>query len=96
MRSATKLSADAQQDPRLQTLMNDMLGMAMVLFKRGQVMGYIRTDLPDDLLIALLWGLDEVYDNWLLDHWREFEPEHADLLAWRMVDALKRLFSPAQ
>jgi hypothetical protein len=64
---------------------------ALRLFKRGQELGVIRTDLPDDLLLAWVRAVDDAHDRWVLEHWQELDREALSAAAERMVDGLRRL-----
>jgi len=65
------------------------------LFQRGHELGVIRSDLPDELLHALVMAVDEAHDSWLFRHWSELTPNDLELAAIRIVDTLRRLLSPA-
>lgn len=67
------------------------LDVAMRLFKRGQALGVIRTDLPDDLLMAWVRAVDDTHDRWVLQHWEELDHAALSAAADRMVDGLRRL-----
>jgi AcrR family transcriptional regulator len=43
------------------------------LIRRGQNVGAVRTDLPAELLQALLVGADEAGDRWFVDNWDRFD-----------------------
>ncbi|MBK8985613.1 MAG: TetR/AcrR family transcriptional regulator [Chloroflexi bacterium] len=72
----------------LATLLDNLIG-------RGQELGVVRTDLPQDLLIALVMALDEAHDRWLLARISDPTPTAPDAAAERMVALLQRLLAPA-
>ncbi len=39
------------------------------IFKRGREIGAVRTDIPLDLLINLIFAVDQVLDFWFLEKW---------------------------
>ena len=41
------------------------------LVQRGQELGAIRDDLPEDLLQSLIMTFDNVHDRWLAEHDRD-------------------------
>ena len=65
------------------------------LVERGQELGVVRADLPQDLLIALVMALDEAHDRWLLARLSDPAPIAPDAAAERMVALLQRLLAPA-
>jgi AcrR family transcriptional regulator len=70
---------------------NEWMQAALRLFKRGQELGVIRTDLPDDLLMAWVRAVDDAHDRWVLEHWQELDRDALSAAAERMVDGLRRL-----
>ena len=62
--------------------------------RRGQELGVIRNDLPTDLLLAMVLGMDEATDRWVYEHFDDLgEAEMARL--YGVVFAMwRRLLSP--
>ncbi len=58
-------------------------GWWRAIIDRGQVLGVIRTDLPQDLLVEIVMGADQGGDRWMMEHWDEFSEEELK----RIVDA---------
>jgi AcrR family transcriptional regulator len=69
-------------------------GLLSQLVLRGRELGVIRDDLPDDLLQALLIGVDSAHDQWLFAHWAGMSPAEIGVAAGRMADTLRRLLQP--
>jgi AcrR family transcriptional regulator len=84
----------AHSDERLRQLFEELYPWILSIIKRGQALGLIRSDLPEDLLIGLLMGLDDAHDRWMMAHWQEFDISDLDRLAQQMVNLLKTLFTP--
>lgn len=63
--------------------------------KRGQVLGLIRTDLPDELLFVWLQGLDRVSDDWLLAHRSELDRETVARPSNATVEAMRHAVAPS-
>jgi AcrR family transcriptional regulator len=61
------------------------------LLKRGQELGVLRTDLPDDLLMAWVRAVDDTHDRWILEHWAELDNDALSAAVDRVVDGLRRL-----
>ncbi len=70
---------------------NDYIGVLERLLKRGQQLGVIRTDLPDELLMAWVRAVDDASDRYVLDHWEELDHAALAAAADRVVDGLRRL-----
>ena len=62
----------------------------MNLVKRGQELGVIRTDMPEDLVFAWIQALDDASDHWLLAHWSELDREAIAHLSDQTVDGMRR------
>lgn len=78
----------ARLAPRIEGLMAELHR----LLHRAQQDGQIRDDLPSELLIAMVSGLDDAIDGWFLAH-PDALRDHPELPA-RTFQALRRLLSP--
>jgi AcrR family transcriptional regulator len=94
VKAAAKLSKKALANEGLIAVFNEVMGWMLAIFKRGQTVGAVRTDLPDDLLFALIQAVDDVNDRWLIEHRSELQREHMDEVAERAIDLLRRLLAP--
>jgi AcrR family transcriptional regulator len=65
------------------------------LLRRGQQLGTVRTDLPEDLLIAMLTAADTAADHWMVDHWEELGHEEALRISRIVFRAIRALMAPA-
>jgi len=70
---------------------DEELGVVMRLLKHGQTLGVIRTDIPDDLMVAWARAVDDAHDRWVLDHWAELDRDAMRAAADRAVDGMRRL-----
>jgi AcrR family transcriptional regulator len=61
---------------------------------RGQTLGVVRTDLPNDLLIDCTMGLGEALDRWVVAHWDELDQEQRLRMAGEQIDLFRRLLAP--
>jgi AcrR family transcriptional regulator len=77
----------------LSAFIREQLEVLTRLIKRGQELGVIRRDLPDDLLMAWIRAVDDANDGWVLDHWEELDRDALAAAADRVVDGLRRLVS---
>ncbi len=64
------------------------------LLRRGQQLGVVRDDLPDDLLIAILTGLDNAGDHWLVDQWEKLGAEEVFRLSKLVFETMQAAVSP--
>ena len=53
--------------------------------RHGQSVGVIRSDLPEELLAAMVMAAAEAADRWTVDHWSDMRPE-------TLVDLSDRVF----
>ena len=64
------------------------------LLRRGQELGVVRRDLPLDLIIAMLMGLDEATDHWFAEHLDTLAPERVEELVRTLMESLRDLLQP--
>jgi AcrR family transcriptional regulator len=64
------------------------------ILTRGQELGVVRTDIPTDLLIALLMGLDEATDHWFAARLDSLAPARLDELVDTLMQSLRDLLLP--
>ncbi len=94
------LSVPAQLSPALMEreplarLSQHFRTLVMRLIKRGQDLGVIRTDLPDDLLFAWLFALDQASDQWLMSHWEQMDRAAVEALSDHTVAAMRSALAP--
>lgn len=94
LRAAGNLSPAALEREPLATLASQINMWAMNIMKRGQQLGMIRTDLPDELIFGWLEALDDAGDRWLLAHWQELDRVTIARYSDQTVEAMKRAVSP--
>ncbi len=64
------------------------------LIRRGQDLGLVRCDLPEDLLIGVLMGFSMAFDRWYFEHWDALSDDERVELADKAIDAYVRLLQP--
>jgi AcrR family transcriptional regulator len=64
------------------------------LLRRGQELRVVRTDLPEELLIAMLTAADNAADHWLVDQWESLGHEDVARLSRRVFDTMRALLAP--
>ena len=96
--AAWKLAYHPPREPAASGAVTEVFATARAFLKaflrRGQELGVVRTDLPEELLIALLTGVDNAADHWLVDHWEAIGPEEIARLSRCVFDAMRTLVSP--
>ena len=75
---------------------DDARAFQKALLRRGQELGVVRTDLPEDLLISILTGLDNAADHWLADHWETLGFDEVARLAQRVLETIRRTLAPSE
>jgi AcrR family transcriptional regulator len=63
------------------------------LLQRGRELNLIRSDLPDDLLRALIIGIDDAHDRWFYAHRAEMSRDDVVAAAEQKADVLRRLLA---
>lgn len=64
------------------------------LIRRGQALGLVREDMPEDLLIAVLIGASTAFDRWFVAQWETLSAARRLELAESLVDVYVQLLSP--
>jgi AcrR family transcriptional regulator len=64
------------------------------LIRRGQACGVVRSDLPAELLQALLVGADEAGDRWFVEHWDGFEDSEIERMFDEVFAVFRRMLEP--
>jgi AcrR family transcriptional regulator len=97
-KAINKVSAESlMAHELLAAFLDEVKSWLATFFKRGQVLGVIRHDLPDDLIVQLFWAIDEAHDQWLLAHKEELKRADIEkVIIPRLIDVLQRVFTPAE
>ena len=90
VRAAEHLPSAALKREPLATFARQVMTWMMNLVKRGQELGVIRTDLPEQLIFAWIRALDDASDHWLLGHWSELDREAIAHISDQTVDGMSR------
>ncbi|MBV9894885.1 MAG: TetR/AcrR family transcriptional regulator [Chloroflexi bacterium] len=69
-------------------------GLVRRLVQRGQQLHVVRTDLPNELLCAWLFGLDKASDRWMMAHWEELDRASVAALSDQTVAAIRNALAP--
>ncbi|MEM9453594.1 MAG: TetR/AcrR family transcriptional regulator [Myxococcota bacterium] len=60
----------------------------------GQGVGAVRTDLPVDLITAMLLGLGEAMDTWVATHWDSLPPKELVMIERKLIGVMRRICVP--
>jgi AcrR family transcriptional regulator len=64
------------------------------LVRRGQELGVVRDDLPDDLLMAMVTSADHAADHWLVERWDSLGHAEIERLTRLIFESIRGLLSP--
>lgn len=68
VRTVPAAMADPQAGPALATRFAPMMAGLSALLDRARALGVIRTDLPEDLVVRMVRGIDEAIDGWVAEN----------------------------
>ena len=94
MRAVQHVPASVISGGGLTDYMTQLLTWLAAVINQGQAIGLVRTDLPNDLLFAIVNGFDQISDEWLLSHWTQVDRAELDRIMYKMADVLRRVISP--
>jgi AcrR family transcriptional regulator len=69
-------------------------GLVRRLIERGQDLHVVRTDVPNELLVAWLFALDETTDRWMMRHWEELDRASVAALSDQTIAAMRGALAP--
>jgi AcrR family transcriptional regulator len=80
----------------LAAFFNEMMAWLLAFLKKGQALGIVRKDLPDDLMLNLFLAIDDAHDNWLLAHQDELTQKKIEqVIMPRLIDLWHRVLDSA-
>jgi AcrR family transcriptional regulator len=66
------------------------------LIRRGQELGLVRDDLPNDLLLELVASLSMTMDRWFVTNWESLSPDQAQQVSSQSFGLIQRVVEPRQ
>jgi AcrR family transcriptional regulator len=90
LRATGQLSSAALEREPLASLVYAIRSHVMSFIKRGQEIGIVRNDIPDELIFLWLQGLDDACDTWLTKNWSQLDRAAIALISDQTVDAMRR------
>ncbi|HLG60567.1 MAG TPA: TetR/AcrR family transcriptional regulator [Ktedonosporobacter sp.] len=98
VRAAERLTRESLQREPLAQLARYLSGYITAnmgaMIKRGQELRLIRTDLPDNLLIAWFRAVDGASDDWLLAHLEQLDQETISSISHETIATIRRVLAP--
>jgi AcrR family transcriptional regulator len=98
VRAADRLAPESLQRESLAELARYLADYMMTglgaTIKRGQDLGLIRRDLPDELLMAWFKAIDGASDDWLLTHLDQMSQEDITHIARQTVTTIRQALAP--
>ena len=79
----------AQAEPKV-----SVQGILVRIMARGQALGTVRQDLPEELLRSLAIAVDAAHDQWLYDRWADLSLSGIAAASEQVTDSLQRLLAP--
>lgn len=88
------LTNDSLRNDSLAQLADYMITTMTTLIQRGQDIGLIRTDLPQDLLVAWFRAIDGASDDWLMAHLDQVDDETIRRISRDTVASIRQALAP--
>lgn len=99
-RAAERLAPESREREPLGSLASRLMSGMRAMIRRGQELGLIRVDLPEDLLFAWFRAIDGASDDWLLEQVTrpEAHVEQATVLhlAGQTMRAIQQVLAPPE
>ena len=98
VRAAERLTSESLQREPLSQLSRSLTQYMMTgigtTITRGQELGLIRTDLPNELLIAWFRAIDGASDDWLLAHLDQLNQEAITHISHQTIATIQQALAP--
>jgi AcrR family transcriptional regulator len=94
LKAMERLDPATLQDGLLADDVTRFQSYVLGMLRRGQTLGVVRDDVPQDLLLVWLQALDRSGDDWLLGHWDTLTPDDISRLADQTSAAMRRAVAP--
>jgi AcrR family transcriptional regulator len=93
-RAVERLTPESLQQGSLGQLASHLMRGMYTLIQRGQELGLIRIDLPQELLVAWFRAIDGASDDWLLAHLDQLDQETIRQIAQQTMMTIRRTLAP--
>ncbi|MBI5486411.1 MAG: TetR/AcrR family transcriptional regulator [Deltaproteobacteria bacterium] len=71
-----------------------VIGWLRAYVERGREIGAVRSDLPLELVMALVTAADDACDHWLLENWERLERSEVERITHAVFDGVRRMVEP--
>ena len=78
----------------VQELYNYGKSIFTALFQRGQKMGAVRTDIPLDLLVNIIFAVDLTLDHWFFERWENLTPSEIENTITLYLEMYRNIAGP--
>lgn len=89
-----KVRAAGTSHPALEEIATKLREWIQEVLRRGQRIGAVRTDLPENLLLETSFGMMEGFDRWVVEQRKTGSEGPIDKLAALIVGFLRRIVEP--
>jgi AcrR family transcriptional regulator len=72
------------------------LAYLRALLARGRELGVVRGDLPDDLLLVMVFAAAQAADRWMVARWDELGEERIQALSGSLFELLQRMVAAGE
>ena len=95
-RAVLELPRELLQSEPFKSVVEEATDWMAALLRRGRELGLVQQDLPDDLLVELIWTIDGVHDRWLGAHWQDMDQAERDRTTELFVSFLQKALAPPE
>ncbi len=93
-RAVERLTPESLKLEPLAGLAGHLMTNMQTVIQRGQELGLIRTDLPDDLLLAWFRAIDGASDDWILAHLDQLDQQAIRQVAQHTMLTIQHALAP--
>lgn len=94
MRQLFRMKKEGMRSPGLAELQELGRQFTRQFLGLGRSVGAVRTDLPDDLLVALIAAVDDAGDAYVVEHFEEFDTDEFHQWGEVFMDLVRRMVAP--
>ncbi|MFN8374693.1 MAG: TetR/AcrR family transcriptional regulator [Anaerolineae bacterium] len=94
LRASAQLYRAHPDHPVLSAKTNAIWNWSRLLLNHGQQLGVVRSDLPEELLLGLIFAVDDTADEWFLQHWQSLSSAELERMVAQTIDLVRRLLLP--
>lgn len=98
IQAVERLTPESLQRPALAKLVSELTDYMQTnigaMITRGQELGFIRTDVPQELLLAWFRAIDSASDDWLFAHLEQMKPEAIARISKLTMKTIRQALAP--